>query len=34
VELSVGKYLTWLVTNMPDHFKNRIESLFMGAAGQ
>ena len=24
MELSVGKYLTWLVTNMPDHFLNPI----------
>jgi GNAT superfamily N-acetyltransferase len=24
VELSVGKYLTWLVTNMPDHFMNLV----------
>ena len=24
VELSVGKYLTWLVTNMPDHFLNLV----------
>ncbi len=24
VELSVGKYLTWLVTNMPDHFINLV----------
>ena len=24
VELSIGKYLTWLVTNMPDHFMNLV----------
>ena len=24
VELSVGKYLTWLITNMPDHFMNLV----------
>jgi GNAT superfamily N-acetyltransferase len=24
VELAVGKYLTWLVTNMPDHFMNLV----------
>jgi len=24
VELSVGRYLTWLVTNMPDHFMNLV----------
>jgi GNAT superfamily N-acetyltransferase len=24
VELSVGKYLTWLVTSMPDHFMNLV----------
>src|ERR1051325_11102418 len=24
VELSVGKYLTWLVTDMPDHFMNLV----------
>jgi GNAT superfamily N-acetyltransferase len=24
VELSVGKYLTWLFTNMPDHFMNLV----------
>lgn len=23
VELSVGKYLTWLVTSLPDHFRIR-----------
>jgi GNAT superfamily N-acetyltransferase len=24
VELSIGRYLTWLVTNMPDHFMNLV----------
>jgi GNAT superfamily N-acetyltransferase len=24
VELSVGRYLTWLITNMPDHFMNLV----------
>jgi GNAT superfamily N-acetyltransferase len=24
VELSIGKYFTWLVTNMPDHFMNLV----------
>ncbi|HAV76293.1 MAG TPA: hypothetical protein DCX53_02965 [Anaerolineae bacterium] len=24
IELSVGRYLTWLVTNMPDHFMNLV----------
>lgn len=24
VELSIGKYLTWLITNMPDHFMNLV----------
>ena len=24
VELSIGKYLTWLVTDMPDHFMNLV----------
>ena len=24
VELSVGRYLTWLITNMPDHFLNLV----------
>src|SRR6266498_2497403 len=24
VELSIGRYLTWLITNMPDHFMNLV----------
>ena len=24
VELSIGRYLTWFVTNMPDHFMNLV----------
>src|SRR5512147_2410721 len=24
VELSVGRYLTWLMTNLPDHFMNLV----------
>lgn len=24
VELSIGRYLTWLITNMPDHFMNMV----------
>src|SRR6185503_10985225 len=24
VELSIGKYLTWLITDMPDHFMNLV----------
>jgi hypothetical protein len=34
VELSVGKYLTWLFTNMPHHFMNLVEFLFVGAEFQ
>src|SRR5215213_9005811 len=24
VELSIGRYLTWFITNMPDHFMNLV----------
>jgi hypothetical protein len=24
VELSIGRYLTWLMTNLPDHFMNLV----------
>ena len=24
VELSIGRYLTWLITNLPDHFMNLV----------
>ena len=33
VELSVGKYLTWLVTNMPDHFMNLVVCTELPAEG-
>lgn len=33
VELSVGKYLTWLVTNMPDHFMNLVVCTQLPAEG-
>jgi GNAT superfamily N-acetyltransferase len=33
VELSVGKYLTWLVTNMPDHFMNLVICTELPAEG-
>ncbi len=33
VELSVGKYLTWLVTNMPDHFMNLVVCTELPGAG-
>ena len=33
VELAVGKYLTWLVTNMPDHFMNLVVCTELPAEG-
>ena len=33
VELSVGKYLTWLVTGMPDHFMNLVVCTELPAQG-
>lgn len=33
VELSVGKYLTWFVTNMPDHFMNLVVCTELPAEG-
>ena len=33
VELSVGRYLTWFVTNMPDHFMNLVVCTELPAAG-
>ena len=33
VELSIGKYLTWLVTNMPDHFMNLVVCTELPAEG-
>ena len=33
VELSVGKYLTWLVTSMPDHFMNLVVCTEVPSAG-
>jgi len=33
VELSVGRYLTWLVTDMPDHFMNLVVCTELPAEG-
>jgi GNAT superfamily N-acetyltransferase len=33
VELSVGRYLTWLVTNMPDHFMNLVVCTELPSSG-
>jgi GNAT superfamily N-acetyltransferase len=33
VELSVGKYLTWLITKMPDHFMNLVVCTELPAEG-
>ena len=33
VELSVGRYLTWFVTNMPDHFMNMVVCTELPANG-
>src|SRR5574342_704511 len=33
VELSIGRYLTWFVTNMPDHFMNLVVCTDLPEAG-
>lgn len=33
VELSIGKYLTWLITDMPDHFMNLVVCTQLPAEG-
>lgn len=33
VELSIGRYLTWLITNMPDHFMNLVVCTQLPAEG-
>lgn len=33
VELSIGRYLTWLITNMPDHFMNLVVCTELPAEG-
>lgn len=33
VELSIGRYLTWLITNMPDHFMNLVVCTALPSEG-
>src|SRR6185295_11582892 len=33
VELSIGRYLTWLITNMPNHFMNLVVCTELPAEG-